>query len=242
METNIRNTINLSSVVKPLLKIIAVFLPAFILIVGSKSWVGEDPIRGMSVIWIANVMMLGLVWITMKSSKDALTLLGLNFGPFGVKKILKVFGLSLVVFVFAVIAFLIGPVLLPEWVNVPAEADFSRYDFLRDNLLGLISSLLGVYVVSSFGEELIYRAFLMHQISEMVPWEKFNNYITVVGSAIIFGLIHYEWGTMGVIQSTCMGLVMGIGYVKLRKQLWILILAHAYMDTLLLVQLYLNLN
>ena len=36
--------------------------------------------------------------------------------------------------------------------------------------------------------------------------------------------------------------VLGICYIKLKKRLWILILAHAYMDTLLMVQLYLASN
>ncbi len=242
METNIQNTFTQSIAVKSLLKLLAVFLPALVVIAGSKSWVGEDPVRGMTVIWVANVIMLTMVWGIMKSEENALSLLGLDFGKLSTKKLLTVFGLSLVVFVLAVVAFLIGPVLLPEWVNVPAEADFSRYDFLRDNPLGLILSLLGVYLVSSFGEEVIYRAFLMHQISEMVRGKKLNNVISIVGSAIIFGLVHYEWGAMGIIQSSLMGLVLAICYIKLEKRLWILILAHAYMDTLLLVQLYFNLN
>lgn len=242
METNVQNKLIQSPGLMPFIKILAVLVPAFLLMISAKPWVGEDPALGMYVIWAANVLMLVMVWVMMKSSKNALILLGLNFGPISIKKVLKTFGLSLIVFVLAVIAFLIGPMLLPELVNVPAEADFSRYDFLRGSPLGLIISLLGVYLVSSFGEEVIYRAFLMHQISEMISSEKWNNFLTVSISAIVFGLIHYEWGTMGVIQSSCMGLVLGVCYLKLQKQLWILILAHAYMDTLLLVQLYLNLN
>lgn len=47
---------------------------------------------------------------------------------------------------------------------------------------------------------------------------------------------------MGVVQTGMMGLVLGICYLKLRKRLWILILAHAYMDTILMVQMYLAQN
>jgi membrane protease YdiL (CAAX protease family) len=35
-----------------------------------------------------------------------------------------------------------------------------------------------------------------------------------------------------------MGMALAIAYVVTRRNLWSLILAHAYMDTLLLVQLY----
>ena len=47
---------------------------------------------------------------------------------------------------------------------------------------------------------------------------------------------------MGVAQTTFMGLALGICYIKLKKRLWILILAHAYMDTILMVQMYLASN
>jgi hypothetical protein len=57
-------------------------------------------------------------------------------------------------------------------------------------------------------------------------------------SAVIFGLIHFEWGPTGVVSTGLMGLVMGIFYLKFKKKLWILVPAHAYMDTILLVQVY----
>ena len=47
---------------------------------------------------------------------------------------------------------------------------------------------------------------------------------------------------MGIVQTGFMGLALGICYVKLNKRLWILILAHAYMDTILMGQLYLASN
>ena len=61
-------------------------------------------------------------------------------------------------------------------------------------------------------------------------------------SAIIFGLIHYKWGPMGMVQTGFMGLVLGICYIKLKRRLWILVLAHAYLDTILMTQLYLGGN
>ena len=45
---------------------------------------------------------------------------------------------------------------------------------------------------------------------------------------------------MGIVQTGFMGLALGICYVKLKRKLWALILAHAYMDTVLMVQLYLS--
>jgi len=148
----------------------------------------------------------------------------------------------LLVFVIGTAAFLIGPILMANFTEIQQNADFSRYDFLKDNLGGLFLSLAAVYIVSSFGEEVIYRAFLINRISELANTTKYGSVIAVILSSIFFGLIHYEWGAMGMIQTGCMGLAMGILYIKLKKRLWILILAHAYMDTVLLVQLYMASN
>ncbi len=64
--------------------------------------------------------------------------------------------------------------------------------------------------------------------------------ISILLSSIIFGLVHYQWGTLGIVQTGFMGLVLGICYIKLNKRLWKLVLAHAYMDTILMLQLYLS--
>jgi membrane protease YdiL (CAAX protease family) len=59
-------------------------------------------------------------------------------------------------------------------------------------------------------------------------------------SCALFGLAHIGWGPMGVVQTAFMGLALAIAFVKLKRNLWILVLAHAYMDTLLIVPLFLK--
>ena len=54
-------------------------------------------------------------------------------------------------------------------------------------------------------------------------------------SSVVFGLIHYTWGPAGMVQTGFMGLALGVCYLALGRRLWPLILAHAYLDTLLLV-------
>ena len=223
-------------------EILAVFLPVLILFRVAGSWIGQDPVRSMAVIWIANILMLLIVWALIRRRGISWKELGLSFNRLSAGEALRVFLLSLLVFVIGISAYLIAPLLMASINGIPESADFTRYEFLRNNPWGLVVSLIGVYVVSSFGEEVIYRAFLIHVISDMLKSLRYNIAIAVVGSAVIFGLAHYEWGIMGIIQTGMMGLAMGICYIKLKKKLWVLILAHAYMDTILLVQLYLASN
>ena len=126
--------------------------------------------------------------------------------------------------------------------GIPQSADLSGYDYLKDNIGMFFLTLIGVYVVSSFGEEVIYRAFLINRIAELGNTTRNATIIAIVLSSIIFGLVHYDWGPMGIVQTGFMGLVLGICYIKLKKRLWILILAHAYMDTILITQMYLASN
>lgn len=61
-----------------------------------------------------------------------------------------------------------------------------------------------------------------------------------MGSAALFGLAHFSWGPSGVIQTAFMGFALGAAYLRLGRNLWPTILAHAYMDTILFVQMYLG--
>jgi membrane protease YdiL (CAAX protease family) len=93
--------------------------------------------------------------------------------------------------------------------------------------------------VSSFGEEVIYRAFIINRVAEMGAGARRAWWAAVAVSAVVFGLVHFDWGPMGIVQTAFMGLALGIAYLRVRRRLWVLILAHAYMDTILLVQMYL---
>ena len=43
----------------------------------------------------------------------------------------------------------------------------SSYEYLQGNLPMLLLSLAGVYIVSSFGEEVLYRGFLINRLAEI---------------------------------------------------------------------------
>jgi membrane protease YdiL (CAAX protease family) len=223
-------------------EILLVFSPALVLINVTSSWAGSDPVRKFGVIWIVNMIILLIVWLFVKRRNQSWAELGLTFNWPGWKEGAKIFGLSLIVFVFGIAAYLSGPLLLSGFMDAPESADFTRYEYMKDNPVGLIVSLLGVYIVSSFGEEVVFRAFLIDRISTMTRSTGISTVLAVIFSSLLFGIFHYEWGLMGVVQTTMMGLAMGISYVVLKRKLWVLILAHAYMDTLLLVGLYMASN
>jgi len=237
MRSTLGHLLNTNPVAK-LLEILLVYAPALVAITLLKPFAGDNLIRQQAVIWVANVVMLILVWLGLRLRGENCSHFGLTFKRLSWKDGFQMFGLSLVVLALAVIGFVFGSILMANITGIPEGADMSHYAYLENNLFMLILTLCGVYLVSSFGEEVVYRGFLINRISEFGLPPKSATVVAVLASAVIFGLAHYSWGPMGIVQTGFMGLALGVCYVKLKKRLWILILAHAYMDTMLMLQLY----
>lgn len=223
-------------------EILALFISVFVFIKLITPLAGDNPVLKQAVVWAANILMLIFVWIGLKLRGESWKDFGLDFKSVTWSEGIKIFLLSLLVFVLAVAGFIIGSIVMANITGIPENANMSGYDYLKNNIGMLLLTLGGVYIVSSFGEEVIYRAFLINRISELGQKTKKATVIAVVLSSIIFGIVHYEWGPMGIVQTGFMGLALGICYIKFKKRLWILIFAHAYMDTILMVQMYLASN
>jgi hypothetical protein len=147
---------------------------------------------------------------------------------------------AMVVLVISLAAFIAGSVLMARWAPTGAAADMSGYSYLQGNLPMLILALAAVYVVSSFGEEVVYRGFLMNRVAEITGGRPAAWATAVAVSSIAFGLVHFSWGIVGVVQTTLMGLALAVSYLVVKRNLWVLVLAHAFIDSLLLIQLYMG--
>ncbi|MBD3290052.1 CPBP family intramembrane metalloprotease [candidate division KSB1 bacterium] len=224
----------LNNRIAQILEILVVFLAALIIIRIAQPFVGDNPVLRQSIVWIANVIMLFLVWLGLKLRGQRWTHFGLSLKYLNLKSFL----LSILVFVAALVGFLVGSIVIVNIVGIPENADMSGYNYLQGNLPMLIAALVAVFIVSSFGEEVIYRGFLITRISEMGG--NSNRWIaaSVFISSLIFGLAHFEWGLTGIVQTGFMGLALGISFILVKRNLWILVLAHAYLDAILMIQMY----
>lgn len=202
--------------------------------------VGTDPLKRQAVAWIGNVAMLGTVWLWLRRRGQTWEHFGfrLRFGGWGIagRTVLK----SIAVFAAALVAFLLGSMIVLNLTSIAPDTTAANYGYLQGNLPMLLAALALVLVVSSFGEEAIYRGFLMTRLAEMGGESPGAWRMAVVTSAVVFGAIHFTWGIMGVVQTTFMGLALAMAYLMVGRNLWVLVLAHAYMDTILLIQMYLG--
>jgi len=106
------------------------------------------------------------------------------------------------------------------------------------NLGNALLALLLVWSFAAFGEEISYRGYLLNRSADVLGGSTAAAWAAVVFVAVLFGVGHWYKGPAGVIDSGFSGLVLGGAYVLSRRNLWVPILAHGFIDTVGVVALY----
>lgn len=225
---------------RPILEVLLLFAFAVLFIYLVLPLADGDLVKTQAILWTANILMIGLVWLGLRNRNKGWREIGLVFTLRGWKDIRQVFLKSIIVFLAGMLGFMLGSLIMVNISGIPEPADMSGYSFLSDHIIWLVLMLFGVWTASAIGEEIIYRGYLINRLADVFPASKYKDAIAVLGSAVIFGLAHYQWGVTGIVQTALMGLAIGICYLKMERQLLIMILAHAYMDTILMVQIFLS--
>lgn len=224
---------------KRALEMLLVSLPAVLVLLFAESWAGDNPLARQAVIWVAYIVMLLTVYAALRMQGTNWSHLGVSFVFAGWRRVGVTLRQSAIVFVCAALAFAIAAVVMANIVGIPEGADFQSYDYLQGNPGMLVLALVAVYIVSSFGEEVLFRGYLMTRCAEFFGSSKTGWNIAIAISTVVFALIHYDWGIAGVVQAGFMGFVLAYAYVRVHRNLWVNIVAHGVMDTILMVQLYL---
>ncbi len=189
-------------------------------------------------VFLANLLLLFLVWLSQKMRGESLKGLGFDWRPKNWKSLFRDMLWALVIFILAILFFQLGTAVI-QLMDLKLQPSIDNtYEYLHENLAVFLVSLAGVYIVSSIGEELVYRGYLMHRILFLLQGVHFRNSITVFLSAIFFGLAHFQWGIVGIVQTTFVGVVFSSAFLILKKRLPALIWAHVFMDTLLFASIY----
>ncbi len=105
-------------------------------------------------------------------------------------------------------------------------------DEVRGNLGAAAWWLLLVWTVAAFGEEFVYRGYLLGRAVEAGNNTKAAAWLAMVGVSVLFGFGHFYKGPAGIVDSGCAGLILGAAYLLAGRNLWVCILAHGFIDTL----------
>lgn len=110
--------------------------------------------------------------------------------------------------------------------------DETRFDSLEGSVPFLIVSLLGAWTTISFGEEMLFRAFFISRVTELIASPRFGATFAVIAGGVVFGVTHFLEGPVGIVSNGAFGLLFGAIYVRTGRNLWVTIIAHGLLNTL----------
>ncbi len=120
----------------------------------------------------------------------------------------------------------------------PSEIDQSRFNPIEGNLPLFILMVILAWTTIAFGEELFYRAFL---ITRLIDYTTIGQGSAIVISGIIFGVVHFAEGPVGILSNGAFGILFGWIYVRSGRNLWITIIGHGLINTMRFTLLYFGL-
>ncbi len=133
-------------------------------------------------------------------------------------------------------SFLIGP-LISQWVG--GSKDYSAFANLAGGNVGGLLMWLGVaWTFAAFGEEMVYRGYVMTRVAELAGPTRLGWLTALVVSSALFGLSHAYQGLSGVVSTFVLGLAFGGVYLYTQRNLWAVIVAHGVLDTIGFILLY----
>lgn len=121
--------------------------------------------------------------------------------------------------------------------NLP---DVSQFAPLIGNTFFLFLSLIASWTLAAFGEELVFRGYLMNRLADLVGSNRAGWLTSLILVSILFGITHLYQGMSGIIVITLHGVLLGALYLATGRNLWVPIIAHGVNDTVGFILIFLG--
>jgi hypothetical protein len=176
-----------------------------------------------------------------------LKLRGENWSDFGLIAPRKwgriiLFGLLLTVVtigVTSVVRSLATP-LIVAWTGANPHLDEQTFAAIKGDLPLYLMILPCIWLFAAFGEEFLFRGYLMQRLAQVFGGGRGAWVLAVLGQAIAFALAHWYQGPVGMVPIAAGAIVAGIATVAWGRNLWPAMIAHGLTDTLGFTMLYLG--
>lgn len=120
------------------------------------------------------------------------------------------------------------------------QPDLGMFRDLEGNWRLFLIALLVVWTAAAFGEEMIFRGFLLDRAAHLLGGSRTAWPAAAVLQGILFGLSHIYQGPAGMWLTGVMGTIFGFAYLLNGRTLLPLALAHGLIDTLSLTRMFLG--
>src|SRR5438132_1043082 len=91
--------------------------------------------------------------------------------------------------------------------------DLSSFTAVRGNLKFALAMIALIWVLAAFGEELVYRGYLMNRVADLGRGTRTAWIVSLFLISALFGFSHYQQGITGMIEEGSEGLILGLMYL-----------------------------
>ncbi len=133
--------------------------------------------------------------------------------------------------------FVTQPLLVRLFGKMP---DLSALDGLRGSWKLLLLGLALTWTLAAFGEEMVYRGYLMDRVAGLFRNPKAAWTTSLIVVSFVFGLGHIGQGITGQVENMIDGLLLGVIFLATGCNMWAAIIAHGVTDTVDMILLYLG--
>jgi membrane protease YdiL (CAAX protease family) len=131
--------------------------------------------------------------------------------------------------------FLTQPLLVRIIGKMPDLSDFTA---VHGNLKLTLIYLLLTWTLAAFGEEMVYRGYLMSRVAGLFRGTRVGWIASLVSISIVFGCAHIDQGSTGMVGNAWNGLLLGALYLACGRNLAVPIIAHGVTDTVDILLMY----
>jgi CAAX protease family protein len=118
--------------------------------------------------------------------------------------------------------------------------DLSDFAMLRGKLGYALLGLALAWTLAAFGEELVWRGYLMNRLAGVLHNSSAAWAVSLVVVNVAFGCAHSNQGWTGMVEEGLAGMFLGAMYLGTRRNLAVPIVAHGVSDTIDVVLLFLG--
>jgi hypothetical protein len=111
----------------------------------------------------------------------------------------------------------------------------------KGNVWSVLKGLALVWTFAAFGEELGYRRYLLGRAADALGGSQTAYWAGLVAASILFGIGHFYQGPAGMFTTAIDGFIIGAAYLLSGRNLWVAVLAHGLIDSIVIVLLFFGL-
>jgi membrane protease YdiL (CAAX protease family) len=120
------------------------------------------------------------------------------------------------------------------------QPDLEDFRALTGNLKLTLIFLALAWILAAFGEEMVYRGYLMNRVADLLNRTRRAWIISLIAVHVAFGLAHAYQGLTGIIDEGLSGLLLGLIYLRTGRNLSVPIIAHGIGDSIDFVLIFLG--